>query len=161
MDGVGAETDIISTVSVDGLQLPLLITQTNLLVPIPKASTVVPGLLGAVIVPLPDASIQVPVPTVGVLPLSVAVEPHTNWSTPALAVVVTPLTVIIIVSDEGEQGELEIVHTNLLVPVVKPVTVDVELEALLNVPVPVVMLHAPVPLAGVLAANDADGLHTI
>ena len=65
------------TVSLDGVQPPPLIVQTNVFAP--RVSPVTPdvGLPGVVTVELPAITVQVPVPTVGVLPASVAVVAQT------------------------------------------------------------------------------------
>jgi hypothetical protein len=73
---VGAETPVITTVSVEDVQGGLLIVHTNLLMPIPKPVNVLVGLEGVVIVPLPLDKVQVPVPTDGAFPANVALVPH-------------------------------------------------------------------------------------
>jgi hypothetical protein len=54
-------------------QVPLVIVHLNTLAPVPRPVTVVLGLVGAVIVPLPLTNVHKPVPTLGVLPAIVAV----------------------------------------------------------------------------------------
>jgi hypothetical protein len=63
-------------VSVDAVQGGLLIVHTNLLMPTPKLVTVLVGLVGVVIVPVPLANDQFPVPTEGVFAANVVLLPH-------------------------------------------------------------------------------------
>ena len=66
--------------------------------------------------PDPLTMLQLPVPTLGVLPASVVdVSPHILapvWSGPALAVVGDCSNVIVTLSVEDVQGEFAIVHFN-------------------------------------------------
>ena len=71
------------TSSLDGVQVPLLIVQRKVLAPAPKPVTVLVGLPGVVIVPVPLTSVQAPVPATGVFPAKAATNPHTVWSGPA------------------------------------------------------------------------------
>ena len=57
-------------------QVPLVIVHWKTFAPVPKAVTVVVGLVGVVIVPLPLTKDQSPVPTDGVFAAMVAVA-HT------------------------------------------------------------------------------------
>ena len=58
----------------EAVQAPFEMVHLNTLDPFERPVTVVPGLEGAVMVPLPLIFVQVPVPTVGVFPFNVAVE---------------------------------------------------------------------------------------
>ena len=52
------------------------------------------------------------------------------------------------------------VHWKVLVPTLKPVTVEVGEEGVVIVPVPAISVQSPVPTVGVLAANaDEVMLH--
>ena len=62
---------------------------------------------------------------------------------------------MVIASVLGVQVPLLIVQTNVFTPVVKPVTPDVGEVGVVTTPVPAVTVHAPVPIAGVLAASVA------
>ena len=60
-------------------------------------------------------------------------------------------------SVEAVQGELLIVQRSVYVVPATPVNVEVGLEGVVTEPpVPLTMLHAPVPTAGVFAARVAD-----
>ena len=51
--------------------------QRRVVLPSPRPVTVVLGLEGVVIVPLPPTTVQTPVPVVGRFPANVVEEPHT------------------------------------------------------------------------------------
>ena len=89
---------VITTSSVEGVQGELEIVQRRVAVP-GTAKPVTPdvGELGVVIVAVPETTLHVPVPTVGVFPAKVAVlTPQAGFmSEPALAVVGAALTVIV------------------------------------------------------------------
>ena len=74
---VGDSSLKIVTVSFDAGQTPLLIVQTNVFAPTVSPVTPDVGSLGVVTVALPAMTVQAPVPTVGVLPASVAVVEQT------------------------------------------------------------------------------------
>jgi hypothetical protein len=62
---------------------------------------------------------------------------------------------MVIASDVGAQGALVMVHTNVLVPTLKPVTPEVGEPGVVTTPVPAVTVHVPVPTAAVLPASVA------
>jgi len=78
---------VIVTVSLVGGQVPLLIVQTNLLMPYGMSDSAEFGLFGEAIVAFPKITVHVPVPMTGVLPARVAFEEQMVWSGPALAAV--------------------------------------------------------------------------
>ena len=64
------------------------------------------------------------------------------------------LKVITTSSVEAGHGELEIVQRNVYVVPAVPLKVDVGLEGVVTMPpVPLIMLHDPVPTDGVFAAS--------
>ena len=65
------------------------------------------------------------------------------------------LTVIITVSEDDAQGELEIVHLKLLAPTPKAVNPEVAEAGVVMVPVPEINVHKPVPTTGILPARVA------
>ena len=120
------------------------------------------GLVGEVIVPpVPLIMLHAPVPITGVLPASVVeVIPHIEepvWSGPALDIVGACWNVILTSLVDAAQGALLIIHRNLYdVPGI-PVKVLVGLVGVVIMPpVPLIMLHAPVPTTGVFAARFVD-----
>lgn len=86
-DWVGCGSTVMTTVSTDGGQVPLVMVQMNLLGPMDKPFTDEEEEPALDIEPVPETSDQRPVPMVGIFPLNVAEEEHTDWSIPALAVV--------------------------------------------------------------------------
>src|SRR5205823_3925995 len=86
-DVVGDASRVMVVVSLDAGQLPLMIVQTNEFAPADNAVTPDVGEPGDVTDALPAITVHTPVPTVGVLPASVAVVEHTVWSEPAFDVV--------------------------------------------------------------------------
>ena len=132
-----------------------MIVQTKVFAP--EDSAVTPEVVspGAVTEALPAMTVHKPVPTVGVLPASVAVGPHTVWSAPAFAVVGDSSLMIVTVSFDGGQMPLPIVHTNVFDPTIKPVTPEVGSVGVVTVADPVMTVHAPVPTVGELPASVA------
>jgi hypothetical protein len=142
-------------VSVLDGQGALLIAHMNTLAPAPRLVIVVVGDEGVVIVPAPLTRVQVPVPTVGVLPAIVAELLHPDCVGPAFAVVGEATPVIVTVEVEGVHGGLLIVQVNTFGPTPNPVTPEVGEEGVVMVPVPLVSVHAPVPAVGVFPASVA------
>jgi len=129
-------------------------------VPSVRPVTVELGLVEEVITPPPVNTLQVPIPVVGVLAASVAFGEliQTVWFDPALAMLVAGSTIIVIVDVVLEQvPALVIVHSNILVPKLKFVTVEFGASELVIIPVPLMTDHVPVPVVGVLAASVAFG----
>jgi len=135
---------VITTSSVEGVQVPLEIVQRRVAVPPEAANPVTPevGEVGVVMVAVPDTTDHKPVPAAGVLPAKVAVvAPQAGViSVPALAVVGVADTVTMVVA-AGElhaAGPLAITLTVAVPEKPEPhVTVPV-------VPVPAIELPAPV-----------------
>lgn len=75
------------TVSREGGQEPLLMVQTKRLRPVERPLTAEVGELTEVMVPVPDTSDHVPVPTEGVFPAKALVPEQITWSAPAAALV--------------------------------------------------------------------------
>ena len=69
---VGLGSTLIVTSSNVGVQTPLEIVQRKTFAPTDKPVTVELDVAGEVIVPVPEISVQLPVPTMGTFPASVA-----------------------------------------------------------------------------------------
>jgi hypothetical protein len=155
MESPGPPVFVIVTVDVDDGQGALLIVHMNTFAPTPRPVTVDVGDPGVVMVPVPLTSVQVPVPTVGAFPASVAEVLHKLWFAPAFAVVGGATPVIVTVDVEGVHGGLLMVQVNTFAPTPKPVTPEVGDEGVVIVPVPLVSVQVPVPTVGVFPANVA------
>jgi hypothetical protein len=81
------------TVLEEEVQPEFEIVHRKVLFPAPRPVTVEAGLEGVVIVPAPLTRLQVPLPIVGVFPVSVAEVPQTLWLFPASDVVGAKLIV--------------------------------------------------------------------
>ena len=78
---------------------------------------------------------------------------------PALAVVAGTAILIVTSSVEAAQGLLLIVQRKtVLLPFVKPLTPLVGEVVLVNTHVPLIILHAPVPVVGLLPANTVTAV---
>lgn len=71
---VGGALTITCTVSLEGVQTPLEIVHTNLLIPTPRPVTDVTGFVGVTTLPGPVITVQTPLPVTGVLPINVVEE---------------------------------------------------------------------------------------
>jgi len=65
----------------------------------------------------------------------------------------TSYLLMVISSVDGVQTPLEVVHRNVLTPVLKPVTPEVGEEGVVTTPVPAITVQVPVPTAGVFPAS--------
>ena len=74
---VGDASRVITTVSLEGGQVALLIVQTNVLAPTLRFVTPDVGSPGVVTLPDPASTVHAPVPMDGVLPANVAVAEQT------------------------------------------------------------------------------------
>lgn len=137
-----------------------MIVHTKRLMPLLKPVTAEVGELAEVMVPLPDARVQVPVPMTGTLPLKLVAVEQMVWSLPALAAVGSASTVMITVSFEAGQVPFTMLQTNTFWPMLSPVTDEVAEFTLPNVPLPDASDQVPVPVVGTLAAK-ADELEQI
>jgi hypothetical protein len=139
------------TVEVLTGQIPLLMLHWKTLVPVPSAVTPLVGLLGVVMVPKPDSSVQLPSPIPGVLPEKfVDVVAHKLKLVPALATVGLAKLVMLTVEVLGGHTPLLMVHWKMFVPVPKAVTPLAGFVGVVIVPKPDTKLQLPVPIAGVL-----------
>ena len=115
------------------------------------------GLLDVVIVAVPVTTIQLPVPTVGVLPDKVAlVILHRSWSGPAFDELGDLSMLIVISSLLLGHTPLLIVHTKVsLEPIANPATPLLGSVGLFTVLVPVVTVQLPVPTIAVFPDSVA------
>ena len=148
--------------STEGVQEPLLTVQRKVFKPTDKPVTPEVMLEGVVTAADPAITVQAPVPTVGAVAPKVAVAEQTVWSVPAAEILGATTLVMITSSVEGVQTPLLIVQRSVtLVPAVK-VTVEVGLEGVVTVTVPVITVQAPVfPDPAALAASVAEVPQTV
>ena len=152
------------TIADDGVHDPLEIVHCTITGPTPPVWIKVAfGVVAfGLNVPLPPpVTLQLPLPTTGVLPPSPRVVPFPQMVCgPPTVAVVGPWVMVIVTSavEFGVQGEFEIVHRTVTGPV-PPVWVKVAFGVVafgLNVPVPPpTTLQLPVPLDGVFPPKPA------
>ena len=120
------------------------------------------GLPGVTIVPpTPATMVQVPVPTVGVFAAKVVEVvpqvPAPVWSAPAAAMDGLSVKVITTSSVDGAQGGFVIVQRRVYTVPAPPEKAEVGLVGVVTVPpTPAMIVQAPVPAEGVLAARVAE-----
>jgi hypothetical protein len=122
LETVGFGSRITVTVLLEEGQLPLEIVHTKRFVPMLKPFTALLGEEGLETVAVPAVTVQSPVPVVGVFAASVAEAAQRVCEVPALETVGFASQITVTVLLEEGQLPLEIVHTKLLVPTLKPVT---------------------------------------
>ena len=143
------------TVSAEVGQLPLLIVHTNVFAPTVRDVTPDVGSPGVVTALPPAITVKDPEPTIGVFPANVPVVEQTVWSVPAVAVVGTASRVILTVSLVVGQTPLVIIHSNMLVPTLSPVTPELGSFSVVTEPPPAITAQDPVPAVGVFASSVA------
>ncbi|TAD93739.1 MAG: hypothetical protein EAY75_00810 [Bacteroidetes bacterium] len=159
--GVGKASLVIVIVASLGTQPPLLITHLNTLAPTDRLATCVIGLFGALIEPEPVITTQVPVPTVGVLPVKVAVVKHTLKLLATVATVGEARRVTVMSALVEGQAVPVIVQRNTLAPKPRFVTAVVALFGLAKVAPPLITVQVPVPKVGELAVKVVFVTHTV
>lgn len=148
----------ITTSSLVSEQTPLLIVHLNVTQPgIVNPVTSELGSVESVIVATPLITVQLPLPTDGVFPESVAVlELQSVWSAPVVATVGKLSTLIITSFVELGHAPLLIVHTNVaLAPFTKLDTSEVGSVVFTRIAVPLTTVQLPVPTIGVLPVSVA------
>jgi hypothetical protein len=146
---------VIETVSTEEGQEPFVIVHTNVLMPTLIAVIAEAGEAGVVMIPVPAITDQTPVPVAGIFPFNDEAEEHIVKSSPASATVGSGSMLIVISSVEEIHVPFEIVHRNVFTPTLNPVTAEAGEAGIVTVPVPVITVHAPVPITGVFAARVA------
>jgi hypothetical protein len=140
-------------------QPPLVMVHSRIFTPTLRLVTVLFSWLMFVIVPLPIVIDQLPMPTVGVLPVSVVLDEliQSVWLPATVAAVARSSTEILTLETLDGHTPLEIVHSKTFNPVLK-------LWALLEGEVrlsmfaePLCTVHKPVPTEGELAASVVFG----
>ena len=124
---------------------------------LPTTKPVIPevGEEAVVMVAVPDTTVQVPLPDVGVFPARVvAVTLHKLWSVLAVAVVGGVDTLITTSSVELVQAPLAIVHLKVAeLPTTSPIIPELGELALEMVAVPETTDQVPLPAVGVFPAR--------
>lgn len=123
---------------------------TKELIPTLSPVTEEVGELMLLMVPLPSANDQVPVPTEGLLAANTLELVQMFWLGPALEVEGARSTRNNTVSTEGGQEPLVMVQANMLLPGERPVTDEVGELTEVMVPLPDTSDQVPVPIEGVL-----------
>lgn len=137
------------TVSVEAIQVPLEMVQTNVFVPILSPVTLDVGDEVVAMVPAPETTLQLPVPIIGVFPFNDEIDEQMVESLPAFAAVGNASTKMDTVSEEEGQVPLAMVQTNVFTPTLNPVTPqDGEVAVNKDAP-PAVTVHVPFPITGV------------
>ncbi len=135
-------------VSVDDAQVPLLIVQTNVLMPTDKPETAELGDAGLETVPVPETNVQFPTPITGVFPFKIEIAEHSVESNPALEIVGNGSTYIATVSTDGRHVPFVVVQTNKFVPTLNPVTPELAKSGEVTAPLPETTVQLPVPIVG-------------
>jgi hypothetical protein len=159
LDGVvitetlGASSLVIVIVLTLGGQVPLLIVQVKVVVPIGRLLMPLLAELALLNVTPAALLVHVPEPTLGTLPDKLEVVPQIVWSLPAIDTLGLASLVIVTVLSLGGQVPLVIVHLNTYVPAtVKPLAVAVFKLVLLKATFAplgeLTTLHTPVPVVG-------------
>lgn len=137
-----------------GAQPTVPILHCKTFVPRPKLIAVVVGEFGAVIVPLPDATDHVPVPTAGLFPFKFTDGEviQTVWLEPAKALLGKGSIVIITLDCEELHTPFDMVHKKIFWPKPKFVAVVVPDVGVVIVADPSTTVHKPVPTVGIFPA---------
>jgi hypothetical protein len=161
---VGGEFRVIVTLSAVFVH-EVVIPHRKIFAPTPSPVTPDVGLFGDVIDPEPLTSVQVPVPVLGVLPASVAVDEHTDWSGPAFAESAPAVTeaVGLLLSTLRSPVAAEIRAVSVIVPIVPAFTFTTRVklaEVLALIAVDFVQVTDPVPPTPGVEALHPDGVVT-
>jgi len=127
----------------------------------PLLSPVTPDvpIVGVVMEEVPVNIDQVPNPIAGFTAFNVAVDEQTDWSAPATAAEGNGLTNMFKVLEDDAQTPLEIVHTTVLVPVIKLVTDELFKVGVVILDPPAITVHIPVPTIGALPVKVEVEVH--
>jgi len=155
---------IIVTSAVTGAQEALLTVQRKVFTPSERLLAVTTGEVGVAIVPEPVITVQTPVsplPTKGVEPVKAPVIKQVGVK-PATAVTAVGVLkrVIVIVLTLATQGALAIVQVKVVVPTGILLAAVVGKFALPNVTPTALLVHVPIPKAGVFPAKVAVDAQT-
>ena len=137
----------------DGGQFPFVTVQVNVFVPMLRLFTLVDAELALPIVPVPELTVQSPVPILGTVALIVPVSEQICWSAPTVAVLGGKLRRMVISSKTAEQAPFVTVQRNTLLPAAKFETELKLSDASANVPLPETSVQTPFPSVGEAAFN--------
>lgn len=107
-------------------------------------------------IPVPEITIHIPVPTAGVLAANEEEEEQIVWSGPASAVVGSGSLKIVTWSTDAGQVPLEIVHWKIFEPELIPVIEVVADPGETITPVPENKVHTPLPVTGMFALSEDE-----
>jgi hypothetical protein len=146
---------LITTVSLEPGQTPLLTVHTKTLFPVEREFTDEVGEPAVLTFAVPDSTVHMPVPVKGRSAFSVPVSEHTAMSAPALAMLGGRSLVTKTSSKDGLQKPFSIDQRKTFVPGPIPVTVVEGEFASLKLPLPLITVQVPVPTTGVFADMTA------
>mgnify|MGYP001592676019 CR=1 FL=1 len=131
------------------------------LLPTPNPVIVVAGLVGVLIVPLPESNVHTPVPTIGVLAAMIApAVTQTVWFGPADEIDGTAFVVMVMLAVDEVHGGLLIDQVSTVVPTVSPVTVVLATSEFVMVPGPETFIQLPTPAPGTFPAKVTEPVVT-
>ena len=147
---------VMTTVSTEAAQLPLVMLQVRVVVPTGMLLIVVLGLEGVVMFAEPLNTAHRPVPAAGGLPAKVVLESQMDWLGPAAAGVGAAARMMTTVSVTGVHTPLLTDQIKVLAPMPKLLTVVLGLLGVRMVPEPPSSDQAPVPTVGVTAVRVTE-----
>jgi len=143
------------TLTKEAAQTPFEMVQRKTLFPTESPETPDVGEVALSKIAVPEITDQSPVPVVGELAESEALDEQIVWSVPASAVVGFSSTRIVISSKETVQVPFEIVQRKILFPTDSPETLVLARFALSKMAVPEITDQKPVPIVGEMAESEA------
>lgn len=153
---VGFASARILMVAVEAGQMPFVIVHCKILLPVLKPFTEVFAEEGEEMNPLPETTLQLPVPTEGTFAAREVVLPQICWLLPALAAAGFASARMLTVAVEAGQMPFFIVHMKALFPVPRLLTEVVASVAEAIMPLPETTVQLAVPTAGVFPLSVTE-----